>query len=85
MFIDGEKERRKKMKDKVIKDTANEVGAVGECLYSIGNRVEIAMMLDASFRETDNPTFRKWLETELEDIAYFVQAMVDEHCVVKEE
>ena len=57
-----------------MKDTAEIVGTVSECLYSLGNRVAISKLLvDAG--ET------KLLETELEDIAYFVQCLVDEHCV----
>jgi hypothetical protein len=58
-------------------DTANKVGTVSECLYSLGNRVEIAKLLCQMGRE-------RLLETELEDIAYGVQAIMDEHIVVRE-
>jgi len=58
-------------------DTAEEVGTLEQCLYSIGNRVAIAKILLNS-KET------KLLETELEDIAYFGQEMMDEHCVVRD-
>ncbi len=55
-------------------DTADKVGTVDECLYSIGNRIEIAKILSEL-----NKT--KLLETELEDIARTVQDMWYEHCV----
>ena len=57
-----------------MKDTANEVGTVDDCLYSIGNRVEVAKIL---FKMGE----QKLLETILEDIARTVQDMTDEHCV----
>jgi len=57
-------------------DTADEVGTIGDCLYSIGNRIEVAKILFESGRV-------KLLDTILEDIARTVQDMVDEHCVVK--
>ena len=57
-------------------DTANKVGTVGECLYSIGNRVEIAKIL-YELRKGE------LLKTELEDIWRTVQDMGDEHCVVR--
>ena len=55
-------------------DTANQVGTVGECLYSIGNRVEIAKIL-YELRKGE------LLKTELEDIWRTVQDMGDEHCI----
>lgn len=61
-----------------MKDTAEEVGTIEQCLYSLGNRVSIAKIL------CENKEI-KLLETELEDIAYFTQAMLDEHCIVKED
>ena len=57
-----------------MNDTADEVGTVDECLYSIGNRVRIAKILSEMGKA-------RLLETELEDIVYFVQCMADEHCV----
>lgn len=59
------------------KDTADEVGTIDECLYSIGNRVKIARLLSEQGKA-------KLLDTELEDIARTVQDMWDEHCIVKE-
>lgn len=59
-------------------DTANQVGTIGECLYSIGNRVAIAKILSTS-------EYTRLLETELEDIFYFCQVMLDEHCVLRNE
>lgn len=56
------------------RDTANKVGTIGECLYSIGNRVEIAKILYELRRS-------ELLKTELEDIWRTVQDMGDEHCV----
>ena len=56
------------------KDTADEVSTIDECLYSIGNRVEIAKILSELSKT-------KLLETELEDIVRVVQVMCDEHCV----
>lgn len=61
-----------------MSDTAEEVGTITDCLYSTGNRVEIAKIL-VGLGKT------KLLSTELEDIARFVQEMMDEHCVVKGE
>ena len=60
-----------------MKDTAEEVGTIDECLYSPGNRVAIAKILD-SMGET------KLLDTILEDVAYFVQCMVDEYCIKRD-
>ena len=60
-----------------MKDTADVVGTVGECLYSIGNRVEVAKILLNIGKE-------KLLDTILEDIARTVQDMLDEHCILKE-
>lgn len=59
-------------------DTAEKVATIDECLYSLGNRVMIARMLS-----TTNQT--KLLETELEDIAYFVQCLMDEYCVKRDD
>ncbi len=59
------------------KDTADEVGTVDDCLYSIGNRVKVAQILSER-GET------KLLDTILEDIWRTVQDMCDEHSVVKE-
>ncbi len=59
------------------KDTADKIGTVDECLYSIGNRVRIAKILSELGKT-------KLLETELEDIARTVQDMTDEHCVLHE-
>ena len=58
------------------KDTADEVGTIDECLYSIGNRVKIAQMLSEHGKT-------RLLETMLEDIARTVQDMWDEHCIQK--
>lgn len=55
-------------------DTADEVGTIDECLYSAGNRIEIAKILSELGKT-------KLLETELEDIYRGVQAMFDEHCI----
>ena len=60
----------------MTKDTAEEVGTVEECLYSLGNRIEIAKILN-------NMGQTKLLETSLEDIFYFCQCMTDEYCVKK--
>ena len=60
-----------------MKDTADEVGTIGDCLYSIGNRIEVAKMLDR-----DGET--RLLETILEDIARTVQDMFDEHCIKRD-
>lgn len=60
-----------------MRDTADEVGTVGDCLYSIGNRIEVAKMLF----EEDNV---RLLETILEDIARTVQDMFDEHCIKRD-
>ena len=57
-------------------DTADEVGTIDDCLYSIGNRVEIAKVLSELGKT-------RLLETELEDIVRSVQVMCDEHCVVR--
>ena len=61
-----------------MKDTAEQVGTVEECLYSLGNRIETAKILNKLGKT-------RLLETKLEDIAYFTQCMTDEHCVVREE
>ena len=59
-------------------NTSDKIGTVGECLYSIGNRVEVARIL---FERGD----RKLLDTILEDIYRTVQDMFDEYSVVKED
>lgn len=59
-----------------MKDTATQIGTIEECLYSIGNRVEIAKVLCKLGRT-------QLLETELEDIVRTVQDMCDEYCIVK--
>ena len=58
----------------MVEDTADEIGSVDDCLYSIGNRVRIAKLLSELGKT-------RLLETELEDIARTVQDMWDEHCV----
>ena len=58
-------------------DTADCTGTVEQCLYSLGNRIEIAKLLYRMGEE-------KLLETELEDIAFFTQQMTDEYCVQKD-
>ena len=58
----------------MLEDTANQVGTVDDCLYSLGNRIEVAKILSETGKI-------KLLETVLEDIAYFCQALIDEHCV----
>lgn len=60
-----------------MKDTADEIGSVGDCLYSIGNRIEVAKLLF-------NQGKTHLLETILEDIARTVQDMFDEHCIKKD-
>ncbi len=60
-----------------MKDTADEIGTVGDCLYSIGNRIEVAKMLD-EFGQT------KLLETILEDIYRSIQDLFDEHCITRD-
>jgi len=57
-------------------DTAEKVGTIEQCLYSLGNRIKTAVIL-CNIGET------KLLETELEDIFYFCQCMTDQYCVVK--
>ena len=59
-------------------DTADKIGTIGECLYSIGNRVEVAKILYARGE-------KELLDTILEDIARSVQDMFDAYSVVKEE
>lgn len=58
-------------------NTSEETGTVDECLYSLGNRVKVAKILSEMGKT-------KLLETILEDIAYFVQCMTDEHCVQRD-
>uniref|UniRef100_A0A6M3J3T7 Uncharacterized protein n=1 Tax=viral metagenome TaxID=1070528 RepID=A0A6M3J3T7_9ZZZZ len=58
-------------------NTAEETGTIGECLYSNGNRIEIAKILF-------NMGKHDLLATILEDLLYHIQNMVDEYCVVKE-
>lgn len=60
-----------------MKDTADEVGTVGDCLYSIGNRVEIAKIL---YDQEEIPL----LETILEDIYRSIQDLFDEHCIKRD-
>jgi len=57
-------------------NTSEMVGTVDDCLYSIGNRIEVAKILSEMGKT-------RLLETILEDIARSVQDMWDEHCVVK--
>jgi len=57
-------------------DTADQIGSIEDCLYSIGNRVAIAKVLI----KVNEP---RLLETQLEDIARTVQEMMDEHCIVR--
>ena len=61
----------------MTEDTADKVGTINECLYSVGNRVEIAKILLGM----DRPYL---LDTMLEDIARTVQDMTDEYCLIKE-
>lgn len=58
-------------------DTADKVASIDECLYSIGNRIKIAQFL-CEVNKT------RLLETELEDIYYFIQVMFDEYCIKRE-
>ncbi len=58
------------------KDTADEHSSLDQYLYSIGNRIEIAKLLNAQGKT-------KLLETCLEDIFYSVQCMAEAYCVVK--
>lgn len=58
-------------------DTAEITGSVGECLYSIGNRIEVAKIL---IRLNE----QKLLDTVLEDIVRATQDLCDEHCIVRE-
>jgi len=57
-------------------NTSEQIGTIDECLYSIGNRVEVAKILSGMGKI-------RLLETLLEDIVRTVQDMCDEHCVVK--
>lgn len=66
------------MKAYCSEDTADEVGTVADCLYSIGNRIEVAKLLLATEGK------EKLLDTILEDIYRTAQDMFDEHCVVRE-
>ena len=59
-------------------DTADKVATIGECLYSIGNRVEVAKIL-LTYGHTE------LLNTVLEDIWRSAQDMCDEYCIIKEE
>ena len=58
-------------------DIAEKIGSLEDCLYSTGNRVEIAKML-LNLGRTD------LLATVLEDLYYGTQLILDEYCVVKE-
>jgi len=59
-----------------VNDTADEVGTIDDCLYSIGNRIKIAKILSRMNED-------KLLETMLEDIARSVQDMLDQHCIIR--
>ena len=59
-----------------MKDTAEEIGSIDDCLYSLGNRVEAAKLL-SSHGKTE------LLETALEDIFVGVQSMMDKYCMVR--
>ena len=56
----------------------DEVGTIEECLYSLGNRIEIAKLL---YRMG----MIKLLETELEDIVYSCQMIFEEYCIKENE
>jgi len=60
-----------------VEDTAQKVGTVDDCLYSLENRVKIARLL--SSMQLD-----KLLDTELEDIYYFCQSMFEEYSIVRD-
>lgn len=55
-------------------DTADEIGSLSDCLYSLSNRVEIARQLTI-LKETE------LLKTALEDIFYSAQLILDNFCV----
>ena len=55
-------------------DTAHKTGDIDDCLFSLGNRVEIAKLVRKAGRED-------LIYTILEDIYYGAQTMLDEHCV----
>ena len=57
-----------------MSDTAEETGTIGQCLYSNGNRIEIAKLLYEAGRDD-------LLATILEDLLYHIQNMVDVYCV----
>jgi len=57
-----------------MKDTANEVGSLENCLYSTGNRVKIANILLRLGEE-------KLLYTILEDLYVGAQLILDTYCV----
>lgn len=57
-----------------MKDTANEIGTIDECLYSIGNRIKIARILSEHGKT-------RLLETQLEDIYRTIQDMFDAYCI----
>ena len=59
-----------------MKDTANELAPLDECLKSTINRAKIAQMLYQQSRED-------LLYTALEDLAKGVQDITDEYCVVR--
>ena len=58
-------------------DTAEKTATIAECLYSNGNRIEIARIL-LGLDRTD------LLNTVLEDLFFHIQNMVDEYCVVRD-
>ena len=68
-----------------MKDTADEIGTIGECLYSIGNRVKIAQELLVMHSKDETQGFDCLLDTILEDIYRSTQDLFDAYCVVKEE
>ena len=57
-----------------MKDTAEEIASIEDCLYSLGNRVRAAQLLASN-------GMRKELDTAIEDIFVGVQSMMDKHCI----
>jgi len=55
-------------------DTAHKTGDIDDCLFSLGNRVEIAKLVRAAGRED-------LIYTQLEDIYTSAQLILDEFCV----
>ena len=62
------------LKGDSMKDTANEIGTIDECLYSMGNRIKIAKILSETGKA-------RLLETQMEDIFRSCQDMFDAYCI----